>query len=116
MPCIEVNYVITYTDVAGVALTVYRTELQMPEVDRSLISFLFFFIYFFLFYLFDQQSEYTAFHKLMCCKSPDCGLSDAVRSPPARGSLTPDYRSVGHLRFSFRGILSLDIVCRSGFG
>ena len=51
VPCIEVNYVITYTDVAGVALTVYRTELQMPEVDRSLISFLFFF-YLFFFILF----------------------------------------------------------------
>jgi hypothetical protein len=39
-----------------------------------------------------------------------------VRSTPSRGSLTPDYRSVGHLRFNLRGILSLDIVCRSGFG
>jgi len=39
-----------------------------------------------------------------------------VRSTPSRGSLTPDYRSVGHLRFSLCGILSLDIVCRSGFG
>jgi hypothetical protein len=71
-----------------------------------------FIVYKFCFYcLFDQQSEYTAFHKLMCC-----GLSGAVRSPPASGSLTPDYTSVGHLRFSLRGISSLDIVCRSGFG
>jgi hypothetical protein len=40
VPCIEVKYVITYTDVAGVALTVHRTELQVPEFDRPLISFL----------------------------------------------------------------------------
>jgi hypothetical protein len=33
-----------------------------------------------------------------------------------RESLTPDYRSVGHLRFSLRGILSLDRDCKSGFG
>jgi hypothetical protein len=73
VPCIEVNYVITYTDVAGVALTVYRTELQMPQFDRSLISFLYLFIYLFLFYLFDQQSEYTAFHKLMCWQESRLG-------------------------------------------
>jgi len=39
-----------------------------------------------------------------------------MRFPPVRESLTPDYRSVGHLRFSLRGILSLDRDCRSGFG
>ena len=33
-----------------------------------------------------------------------------------RESLTPDYRSVGHLHFSLRGILFLDRDCRSGFG
>jgi len=47
---------------------------------------------------------------------PACGLSDVMSFPPVRESLTPDYRSVDHLRFSLRGILSLDIVCRSGFG
>jgi hypothetical protein len=40
MHCLEVNYVSTSTDAAGVALTAYRTELQVPEFDRSLISFL----------------------------------------------------------------------------
>ena len=50
-------------------------------------------------------------------KSPACGLSsDVMRFPPMRESLTPDYRSVGHLRFSLRGILFLDRDCRSGFG
>jgi len=33
-----------------------------------------------------------------------------------RESLTPDYRSVGRLRFSLHGILSLDRDCKSGFG
>jgi hypothetical protein len=33
-----------------------------------------------------------------------------------RAYLTPDYRSVDHLRFSLRGILSLDRDFRSGFG
>ena len=33
-----------------------------------------------------------------------------------REFLTPDYRSVGRLRFSLRGILSLDRDCKSGFG
>jgi len=32
-----------------------------------------------------------------------------------RESLTPDYRSVGPLRFSLRGILSLDRDCRCEF-
>ena len=32
-----------------------------------------------------------------------------------RESLTLDYRSVGHLRFSLRGILSHDRDWRSGF-
>lgn len=36
MPSLEVKYVSTYTDAAGVALTVYRTELQVLEFDRSL--------------------------------------------------------------------------------
>jgi len=40
MPCLEVKYVSTYTDAAGGALTVYRTELQVLEFDGSLISFL----------------------------------------------------------------------------
>ena len=40
MPCLEVNYVSTYTDTAGVVLTVYRAELQVLEFDGSLISFL----------------------------------------------------------------------------
>jgi hypothetical protein len=48
--------------------------------------------------------------------SPACGISDVTRFPPVRESLTPDYRSVGHLRFSLRGILSLDRDCRNGFG
>jgi hypothetical protein len=49
-------------------------------------------------------------------KSPSCGISEVVRFPPARGSLTPENRSVGHLAFSLGGILSLDRDCRSGFG
>jgi len=70
------------------------------------------------FFIINLISNRNTLHSISECasKSPACGLSDAVRSPPARGSLTPDYRSVGHLRFSLRGILSLDIVCRSGFG
>jgi hypothetical protein len=39
-----------------------------------------------------------------------------MRFPPVRESLTPDYRSVGHLRFILRRILSLDRDCKSGFG
>jgi hypothetical protein len=37
-----------------------------------------------------------------------------MKFPPVRESLTPDYRSVGHFRFSLRGILSLEGIVGVG--
>jgi hypothetical protein len=71
-------------------------------------------LYFILFYLICNRSTMYSISQ-WAGKSSACGLSDVMKFPPVTESLTPDYRSVGHLHFSLRGILSLDRDCRSGF-
>jgi hypothetical protein len=53
-------------------------------------------IRFFFIYLLNQQSEYKVFYKLICWLGLVCRLTSVIRSPPARRSRRPCYRSAGH--------------------
>jgi hypothetical protein len=58
--------------------------------------------YFILFYC-NQQSEYKIFCKLMgWLGSLSCRFTSVMRSPPAKRTRSPCYRSVGHRLFSPR--------------
>jgi hypothetical protein len=70
----------------------------------------------FLIYVLNQQSEYKVFYKLMCWLGLVCRPTNVMRSPPARRSRRPCYRSAGHRLFNLRMTSSRGRGCSSGFG
>jgi hypothetical protein len=70
----------------------------------------------FFFNLLHQQSEYKVFYKLMCRLGLVCRLTSVMRSPPARRSRRPCYKSAGRCRFNLCMMSSRGRVWNSGFG
>jgi hypothetical protein len=89
--------------------TVNETNVQKQELWYRPIN-----IYFL--YLLNQRSEYEVFYKLMCWLGLVCRLTSVMRSPPARRSRRPCYRSAGHRLFNLRMTPSRGRVWSSGFG
>jgi hypothetical protein len=73
-------------------------------------------VFFFFLYLLNQQSEYKAFYKLMCWLGLVCRLTSAMRSPPARRSRRPCYRSADHRLFNLHTLSSHGRGWSNGFG
>jgi hypothetical protein len=95
--------------------TVYRTVIILVSAIRVIIGGK---IYqeFFFFNLLHQQSEYKVLYKLMCWLGLVCRLTSMMRSPPARRSCRPCYRSAGHHLFNLCMTSSCGRGWSSGFG
>ena len=91
---------------------------RTKAVDRLCHNCPLIFLYFHKkrFFLLPQQSEHKVFCKLICWLGLVCRLTSVVRSPPARRSRRPCYRSAGHCLFNLRMTSSRGRGWSSGFG